>query len=477
MTKFNKKASSTLTKNLAGGKAYKQTDKLEFVSILLTSFVKDQFYRSEDETVNRVLELVNGLKDKKFAAKAAIYARNKFGMRSISHIVAREIARVSKEQWTKSFFEKIVYRPDDMLEIMARYLRTNDNGRILPNSIRKGFAKVLENLNDYKLAKYKGEGKDVSMVDLVNLVHPKATPSITKLMTGKLKPANTWETNLTQAGQQAESEEEKLELKGKAWKNLILENKLGYFALLRNLRNISEQAPEVMGEALKQLVNKEAIKKSLVLPFRFMTALEEIQKLSDSRKIVSAINQALEISLSNVPKFDGRTLVVLDSSGSMMGKPAEIGSLFAAVLYKANEADFMNFSDDAEYHTLNESDSVITIAKGMNFRSGGTNFHSIFQRANKPYDRVIILSDMQGWMRGGLGQEGGAPTAALAAYKKKFGCNPLVYSFDLAGHGTLQFPEPNVYCLAGFSEKVFDTMKLLETDRNALINEIESIEL
>jgi hypothetical protein len=39
------------------------------------------------------------------------------------------------------------------------------------------------------------------------------------------------------------------------------------------------------------------------------------------------------------------------------------------------------------------------------------------------------------------------------------------------------FPEKNVYCLAGFSEKVFDIIKLLETDKDALINEIEKIEL
>lgn len=484
MTKFNKKVKPASTTNLAGGKAFKQTDKLEFVSILLTSFVKDQFYRSENETVDRIVELVGGLKDKLFAAKAAIYARTKYGMRSISHIVAREIARVQGQTWTKKFFEKIVYRPDDMLEIIAYYLNNNDDkGRVLPNSLRKGFAKVLENLNEYKLAKYKGEGKDVSMVDLVNLVHPQNTEAIGKLMKGELKPANTWEVKLTQAGQESETEEELAETKSKAWKDLILEGKLGYFALLRNLRNIHEQSPDVMPQALKQLVDKDAIKKSLVLPFRFLTALEQIQQLSDSRKIVTALNEAIEISLSNVPVFPGRTLVVLDTSGSMSGKPAEIGSLFSAVLYKSNDADFMNFSDEAEYHTLNASDSVMTIANSMNFRSGGTNFHAIFQMANKAYDRIIILSDMQGWMESenwNLGyniSDGGAPTSSFAAYKKKYNCNPIVYSFDLQGYGTLQFPEPNVYCITGFSEKVFDTMKMLETDKDALIHEIEAIEL
>jgi hypothetical protein len=52
-----------------------------------------------------------------------------------------------------------------------------------------------------------------------------------------------------------------------------------------------------------------------------------------------------------------------------------------------------------------------------------------------------------------------------------------VFSFDLAGYGTLQFPERHVYCLAGFSEKALQTMSFLEEDKGALLSEIEAIEL
>jgi 60 kDa SS-A/Ro ribonucleoprotein len=102
---------------------------------------------------------------------------------------------------------------------------------------------------------------------------------------------------------------------------------------------------------------------------------------------------------------------------------------------------------------------------------GGTNFHAIFQRAECAYDRIVILSDMQGW----IGHH--APTAPFAAYKQRSGADPRVFSFDLAGYGTLQFPERNVYCLAGISDKALQTMRFLEEDKSALIQEIESIEL
>ena len=83
-----------------------------------------------------------------------------------------------------------------------------------------------------------------------------------------MKSFDTWETELTKAGQAAETDEQKDELKKDAWTKLILEKKIGYFALLRNLRNIIEQAPEVLPQALELLMNENLIKKSLVSRLR-----------------------------------------------------------------------------------------------------------------------------------------------------------------------------------------------------------------
>ena len=192
------------------------------------------------------------------------------------------------------------------------------------------------------------------------------------------------------------------------------------------------------------------------------------------------MNKALDISCNNVPQFKGTTLIVLDVSGSMMSRikgitPARIGSVFAAILSKANlDSDFMVFDNSARYQQLNPLDSTMTIAKSIPFTGGGTNFHSIFQRANKPYDRIIILSDMQGWMDAYGSRD---VPKSFRNYCAKNKVQPHLYSFDLAGYGSLQFPQNKVYCIAGFSDKVFDLMNVLEQDRNALINRIKAIEL
>lgn len=480
--KFNTKTPTTKTTNLAGGEAYQQTDELELVSIMLTSFATDSTYRSGDQTITRLKELIARSKDKLQVAKAAVYARTVFGMRSITHVVASELGKIiGKETWAKGFYKAIVHRPDDMLEILS-YHKAN-NGKI-PNSMKKGFAKAFDKFNAYSLGKYRGEGKAFKLIDVVNLVHPVSMVSnkeaLEGLVRGTLRSEDTWEVELTKAGQDAKNEQERGQLKAAAWLKLFQEKKIGYFAILRNLRNIIQDAPFAVDMACAMLMDENLIRKSLVLPFRYLTAFEEIQKLppsNDVRKVMTAISAAVDMSLQNVPKFEGETLVVLDKSGSMnegitMGSksPHVIGALFAAVLVKKNNCDFMEFSEVAKYRNLNTLDSTVTLVNSIKFATGGTNFHSIFQTANKKYDRVIILSDMQGW----IGRD--CPTASFNAYKTAHGAEPFIYSFDLKNYGTMQFPEKNVFALAGFSERIFDVMKYMETDKQTLFKTIDAIQ-
>jgi len=483
MSKFNStiKTPKSLTENLAGGQAYKQSSEMALVSLLLTSFVNDQFYRDSNKSLEDLRSHIKSNKNKEFVAKSAIFARDEFGMRSITHALAGELtSEISGLEWAKSFYEKVISRVDDMTEIMSYYLenKTDKNKPKFPSSLKKGFAKAFDKFDAYQLAKYKGENKDVKLVDVVNLVHPVPTKrnedALNSLVNGQLKNTKTWESMLTKAGQEAKSEEDLTQLKSDAWKQLIESKTLGYFALLRNLRNIITQAPETIDLACEMLVDTNMISKSKVLPFRFTTAYEEINKLeqnSTTRKVIMALDQALNISAMNVPKFDGETLVVIDTSGSMSGKPSEIASLFGSMIAKVNGCDVMTFDNSARYVKYNQMDSVLTIRNSFKFSGGGTNFQDIFVKAKEAYKRVIILSDMQGW----IGYN--TPTKEFNDYKKRLNCDPIVYSWDLAGLGTLQFPERNVYGLAGFSEKVFQIMSLLEEDKNALINKINQIQL
>ncbi len=480
MSRFNLKFKKKfVTTNLAGGQAYTVSPKLALASQALTSFVEDQYYRSSTESLASLVDLIYKVDDPLFVAKVAVFARNEFGMRTVSHVLAGEVAflvRGKGQEWAKRFFNLVVRRPDDMSEIMSYYLRKYR--RPIPNALKKGLAQAFDKFDSYQLAKYRGEKHQVSLVDVVNLVRPKPNErngqALKALVVGKLRSASTWESMMTRVGQQSSTEEEKRALKAVTWRELIRTGRLGYFALLRNLRNIYEQAPEVLNDALTMLVNKELISSSLVLPFRFHTAYKKLEECLTDRGILneikSAISVAASISMSNVPTFPGESLVALDCSGSMSGKPFDIGSMFAVALTHSSNADLLIFSEDAKHLKLDPEEDIF---RSINFirkhaKWDGTDFRCIFRALNKAYDRIFVLSDMQAWIGNDLKRE-------FKKYCTRFQCEPKMFSFDLQGYGTLQFPEENVYALAGWSEKLFDIMKLLDQGRDALIKRIEEV--
>jgi hypothetical protein len=97
-------------------------------------------------------------------------------------------------------------------------------------------------------------------------------------------------------------------------------------------------------------------------------------------------------------------------------------------------------------------------------------------------DRIMIFSDMQcynsnevdnfysrfacsyGVTRPPQLSYGNTLAAMLKHYKRTINPNVYLYSFDLAGYGTIQFPEDekNVCLLSGFSDRVFDFIKSYE---------------
>lgn len=498
MSRFNSATPTlearTRTTNKAGGEGYKSSPELELVSTMLTSFVQDKFYETAAGETNRIGKLIQSV-DPLFGAKAAIYARDTFNMRSVSHIAAGELAPVvSGQPWAKDFYEAIVVRPDDMTEI-ASY--ASKGGKLkLTAAMKKGFANAFNKFDGYQLSRYRAEDKTISLVDIVNLTRPKADNEKTDealhaLVNGTLRQSRTFEAKLSVAGQKGATQEEKAASKSQAWSETV--PTMGYMALLKNLRNIMTDADgATLDLALSRLTNEKAVKSSRVLPYRFVIAERELKKThhANTQKVIRALSQALDISVSNVPKFEGRTLIALDASSSMSGMygysyaqrggtpkgsfadtpPAEIGALFAAILAKSNDADLMLFHGSANYMNVNTLDSTMTIKDQITsrIRGGATNFASVLQTANQKYDRIIVLTDCESWMDSNR-------KASLTQYRQKFGADPHLYMFKLCDYGNLLFPENKVYNVAGFSDKVFDVMQLLESDRQALVNEVRKV--
>ena len=118
--------------------------------------------------------------------------------------------------------DRLYFEPltaEDVLEILAYCLAVY--GKPLPNALKKGLGQSLARCDAYQLAKYRKATAELKLVDAVNLVHPPHTDALRDLVAGTLAPAETWETKLTQAGQESKSDREKDVRKAAAWATLI----------------------------------------------------------------------------------------------------------------------------------------------------------------------------------------------------------------------------------------------------------------
>ena len=472
MAKFNT-TNTNKTTNKSGHAAYKMKAKEKLVTQVLTSFFNEsKFYGDNTEDMKETIEKVV-VTDPQFVANLAVFARREFNMRSVSHVLAAYLAHApAGKPFARKVINAICLRGDDATEIMACYL--NLFGKPIPNSVRRGLSDVMRRFDEYTLAKYKGEGKAVKMRDLLCLCRPtpktKAQSEMWKrLLEGKLETPYTWETELSANGNTAET-----------WEKLIDSGKVGYMALLRNLRNILNANPSNVEKALTYIENPENVKRSKQLPFRYLSAYKELEDIGGSR-VFDALENAVEASIENMPKLEGTTVIAIDKSGSMKlpisGKSkvncCEIAMLLGLIANRICENSIVyTFDTSIKKRSFSRKAGILYAAINSASAGGGTRMQLPFEAmtANKvKADRVIVLSDNEcngGWR--------GKPVEVYAeAYRRKTGCDVWVHAIDLQGYGTQQFHGAKTNVIAGWSEKVFQFIQLAEQGERTLEKTIE----
>ena len=555
MSKYNAKAEGVkpTVVNAMGENTYQLSAKEELVSTCMTTFLSgDHYYETEKEVVNRIVNKLNDV-DPLFAAKLALYVRNEGNLRSVSHLIAATIAkRASGTEWSKRFYNKIVVRPDDMSEILSAYAVQNKMDlkkiRKIPNAIKKGFKTALERLDAYQIDKYKMNSRQVKMLDLVNLFHPKGTQrnqqAYHNLVNGEplagLYASKVLEKEMTKAGQktQGKSVQEKEAAKKEAIENVLSNVKgMPIMNLLRNLRNIILYAPKSVDDACAQLTNETAVLNSRLLPFRFATAYEEIEKMSFSdkksdtsiafeedynnqtitatefaklkEKVLNAIEDALQISCQNIPELEGNTAILIDHSGSVRGDSggssrvsafskttsAMIGNLFGSMMaYRQKNVYIGLFGDRLIPVKVDRSQRLLdfnkkSFDKGANC-GGGTEqgIYDFFRQAireKKKIDNIIVFSDCQIGSSGSTSWYGTSGTERSATFQdliKQFRkinplCNIIVVDIhNTRGNNVFYKPE-RVLNIAGWSANIFDVIKSNTKGFGAILKEIEAIEI
>jgi hypothetical protein len=482
MAKLNGKQQSNKVVNESGGYAYKQSDKMLLVSQVLCSFYNEKkFYKdNSQEIVENAKKLIqSGDDNARFVAKLCVYARKEFNMRTISQVLAVILANEKNGiPYAKNTISSICLRVDDIINIVAFQL--NEYGHTIPNQMKKGLSIAFNNFNEYQFAKYNRKGQ-VKLKDTLRLVHPipkdeEQSILFKKILKDDLKTPYTWEVELSTKGNTKE-----------VWEELIASKKVGYMAILRNLRNILKNGVNNIDDVYNFLENENAIKNSKLLPFRYYTAYKEVENLNyATNRTFEVLENAMQKSLNNIEKINGLSFVCGDVSGSMIYpisekskiKCIDISNLMVAMANHICEDSITGvFSERFKKITMSNKKSVLSNAKNIRWKWGGTNINSTIEYLldNNIYvDRIIIFSDNEANKQFSYKRT----QDLFNEYKRKINPNCWVHSIDLLGYGTVQFDEndKNVNLIAGWSEKLLQFIPLIERGANGIIQEIEQYE-
>ena len=505
--RFNLTLRKAFTTNHEGAAAFALTPQLELYAAVATAALSDQFYETADTRLLRLRELV-ARNDPTFVARLAVYAREQLYLRTVPLVLTVELARLHRgDNLVSRLVARVVQRADEITELLAFYAQANERDGVktlnrLSKQLQKGLALAFNRFDGYQLAKYDRAGR-VRLRDALFLVHP--TPRnaeqqvlFDQLVQGTLPTPYTWETELSALGQQkfASAADRKAAFRA-AWETLIGSGKLGYMALLRNLRNILEA--DVSAEAVEQvcarLTDQVAVARSKQLPFRFLAAYREVLTVQSGyvAVVLESLETAIAHSAANLRGFEAGTRVVVacDVSGSMQ-QPVSARS--KVLLYDVGLVLGMLLQSRCSHVTTGMFGNTwkrISLPRGRVlqnvqefYRREGevgysTNGYLVVRdlvQRREVVDKVMIFTDVQLWNSTG---DGDTLARAWIDYRRTVAPNARLYLFDLAGHGTAPLEVRDghgVALIAGWSDKVFDVLQALENGESALA-EIEKIDL
>lgn len=519
MSKFSKrpanvlapvKTTQALGATYEGGVGYARDAKSELFLLAVTNMVSENtFYEQAAERDKRFRDLIRkvAVEDPSWITRFVPYLRDKMNMRSASVVMAAEFVKVMLATGNQSkaplrqVISSALLRADEPAEMLAYWHSTY--GRSEPKPVKRGVADAAVRLyNERAALKYDGSGTAWRMADVIERVHPEpkadwqkhlfkylidkrhnredlSTEGLAMLERARILDAvptaerraylENGHAVFAEAGYTWERLSGWLQgpMDAKAWETII--PSMGYMALLRNLRNFDEADVSVGSKTkvVATLSDPEQVARSRQLPLRFYSAWHNARGMTWA----GALETALDLSVGSVPSLSGKTLVLVDVSGSMAGPMSnrstasrwELGALFGAALaLRAESADLFAYDSQSHRIPVHTGDSVLrTIDAIRPHVGGGTDTLGVLARryADQKPDRVVVLTDEQAW--GGyrfLGRNNLIDQTAAEQIPVP------IYTFNLAGYdrGHLPSGEKGRYTFGGLTDLGFTAIELLE---------------
>ena len=359
-------------------------------SVLSCLLWESEFYEDGQEVGERIAELSAQCLPEDVVA-LAIEAREQMHLRHVPLLLLREVARhpriKDRPQLLSKAMGRVLQRADEPAEFLALYWK--DKKQPLSKQVKRGLAWSMRRFSEYELAKYNRDSA-ITPRDVLFMSHAKPKDESQaalwrKLAAKELATPDTWEVQLSAGADKKET-----------FERLIREKKLGYFALIRNLRNMEQSGvdSELVREAI--LARKGGADK--ILPFRFIAAARYAKRFEPE------LDTAMQAALAELPKLTGTTIVLVDNSGSMAARLAQKSEMMrsdaaAGVAIVARgvceSVRVFAFSDDC-VEVPPRTGMALRDAIHMATRMGSTQLGAAVAKVNAlVHDRLIVITDEQ----------------------------------------------------------------------------------
>lgn len=498
---------ATDTVNEAGGSAYSLSAEAALAQYACTGCLGQTYYASAQTELAKVLELARAVSPE-FLAKTAVYARERGYMKDMPALLLAVLMTRSDPK-------------DGLLEDV--FSRVIDNGKMLGNFVqivrsgqvgRKSFGSRTRDLIRYDFLRQDPArlfrmtvGMSPPIEDVVKMVHPdpasRQHSALFAYWIGKLDPEKAiWLPEVVQDFERWKLDRvgsppdvdfrllTALNLSEADWRSLAMNanwtsTRMNLNTFLRHGVFNQVEMVEVIAQRLR---DPELIARAKAFPYQLLMAYEAAKDGLPS-KITDALQDALDVSLSNIPVIDGKVFVFPDISGSMSspvtgnrgrGSTTNVSCNMVASLIAAA---FLRRMDDVEvvpFHTqvvpvkLNRRDSAASIAKAIfKLPGGGTSVSAPMAWLNasgRQGDLIVYASDNESWVDSSptasdryYGRREQSGTALMREWKQFKARNPRakMVCIDLTPNAHTQASDDkSILNVGGFSDSVFDVVSL-----------------
>jgi 60 kDa SS-A/Ro ribonucleoprotein len=476
-------------RNEEGAPAYALTPKQALAQYAATGCLSATFYVGAEEQLAKVLELCEKV-EPLFVAKTAVYARERGLMKDMPALLLAVLAK-KDAALLAAVFPRVVDNAR-MLRNFVQIVRSGAAGRKSLGSAPKRLVREwLEARDDAALFRA-STGQSPSLADIVKLVHPRPRDPSREALYGYLLgrehnaealPPLVRGFEAFKAGERAFVPDvpfqmlSALDLGTAEWTSVA--RRAPWQMTRMNLNTFARhgvfEQPGMAELVARRLADPEQVKKARVFPYQLMVAYANAGA-SVPAEVRDALQDAMEVAISNVPGVRGKVYVCPDVSGSMRSpvtglrkgatsvvRCVDVAALVAAAVLRRNpRAEVIPFEHEVvKGMGLNPRDSVMTNAQKLAaVGGGGTNCSAPLRLLNERKaegDLVLYVSDNESWVDAGSGR-GTATMQEWAVFKRR---NPgaRLVCVDVQPYGTAQAAErEDILNVGGFSDQVFDVV-------------------